>query len=171
MKKELLTTLPKFYDFYINQVPHEWPLIEGLEKTTNLFDSQIGVLTLKENYTYQTDKWTVKQVLQHIVDNERIMGYRALRLSRQEKINLPGYDQDIFTTNCDISKRTVLSLIEEFKLIRRSNILLLKNCTEEQLLYSGKCSGIEISALALGFVLIGHQLHHYNVLINKYLNK
>ena len=117
---------------------------------------------------YQPGKWTVKDILQHVIDNERIMAYRALRFSRNDKTLLPGYDEEILAANTNADNLTVQQLLEEFNLVRASTIALFKGMSDSMLLRSGVAFKSDISALALGFVILGHPVHHMNVIKERY---
>jgi hypothetical protein len=103
-----------------------------LEKQTNSFSKLItGITQEKSQYRYAPDKWSIKELTVHILDTERIMAYRALCISRNEKNNLPGIDEDEYAREIDYSKITKKGLIEEFIVLRNSNVLMFKNFTEE----------------------------------------
>jgi hypothetical protein len=167
MKKIDIGILPQFFERYINPVENI-ELIEGLEKGLTLFDSEIEKLKFIADKRYAPNKWTVKEVIQHITDNERIQSYRALRIARNDKTNLPGYDEELLGNNTNTGNISIEDLIHEFKLVRQSSVFLFKHLSDEMLLRKSICSNIEISALALGFVLIGHQEHHLNVIKERY---
>jgi hypothetical protein len=167
MKKSQIVVMPQFFDRYINIV-EDLELIKGLENTIALFDSEHEAINKVADKRYAPGKWTPKDIIQHVIDNERIQSYRAMRISRNDKTLLPGYDEELLAKHTNASTRTLDDLLEEFKLIRRSNILMFRNLTDEMLQRSAICYQVEISALALGFVLIGHQIHHLNVLKERY---
>lgn len=168
MKKSQLPFIPQFFGTYINKV-EDIDVIDGLEQTLHLFENDLAQLKAIGDKTYQEGKWTVKEIIQHIIDNERIQAYRALRIARNDKTVLPGYDEGLLAQYTNIDSRTIESLIEEFSLVRKSNIILFKSFSNEMLLRTSVCYQVEVSALSLGFVLIGHQIHHLNVIKEKYL--
>ncbi len=167
MKKSQIVEMPRFFDTYI-KIVEDIDLVEGLEKTLNMFEREKEQIARVAEKRYAPGKWTPKEIIQHIIDNERVQSYRAMRISRGDKTLLPGYDEELLATNANVSPRTLEELLEEFSTLRRANILMFKNCTEEMLLRSSMCYKVNISALALGFVLIGHQEHHMNVMREKY---
>ena len=124
--------------------------------------------TDKLEHRYAAGKWTPKDILQHIIDNERIQSYRALAFSRQDTSVQPGFDQDVYADNSVANTRTVEDLLEEFKVVRQSSIVMFRDFTNEMLHYEGTCFSLKITPLALGFINIGHAQHHLNVLKEKY---
>ena len=167
MKKSQITTIPPFFDRYIN-LAEDIEVVDGLLATLTLFDDYLPELERVANKRYAPDKWTPKDIIQHITDNERIMAYRALRIARNDKTTLPGYDEDLLAKNTNAKNRTMVDILIEFKLVRQSNIILYHNFNDEMLQRSALCNNVEITPLALGFVLIGHPIHHLNVLKEKY---
>lgn len=168
MKRSDINPMPQFFDRYINLV-EDIDIFEAFEKysPTRIYDN-ISKLTALKNKVYAPGKWTVKDILQHLIDNERIMAYRALRFSRNDDTVLAGYEEELFAGNTLAAKRTVDDLMEEFELVRKSTILLFRNMDNEMMLRSGVAYKSRISALALGFVVIGHAIHHMNVIRNRY---
>jgi len=123
----------------------------------------------KAEYSYADGKWTVKQLLQHIIDTERIFAYRALCISRNEPFPLPGFDEDSYAANAPATHRTLASLKEEFALVRQSTDILLTSFTEEQLNRRGVTSNYIITVNALCFIIFGHIIHHKTILQERYL--
>ena len=123
----------------------------------------------KGNYRYADGKWTIKEVIGHILDSERILAYRALCLARGEKKSLPGYDHDDYVEEGNFNSRELLELSFEFKLLRESNLLLFKSFSEEMLCKKGLADKASVTVLALLYIIAGHEKHHINVLEEKYL--
>ncbi len=169
MKRSDIKQMPPFFDRYI-LIADDMDVVAGLEKNAALYHTE----TLKEDFTqlgdqvYAPNKWTAKDILQHIIDTERIMSYRALRISRNDTTPLPGFDENSFAANTTAASRTIDDLLEELKIVRQATILLFKNMTDEMLQREGIASNQRITPLALGFVLIGHPTHHLNVLKERY---
>ena len=168
MTKQDLPFLPEFFDHYINQTEdldldtllHKYDaawLRTFAEKLENLGDK-----------VYAKGKWTARDILQHIVDTERIMAYRALRISRNDKTPLPGFEENDFAQNTLAHTRTIADLIAEFDAVRQSSILLFKHMNLEMVTRVGTGSGKPITPLAIGFVLVGHPIHHIKVLEERY---
>ena len=169
MKKSQIMVMPAFFDRYIN-LAEDIELIDGLKSSIGLFDDCFSEMEKVADKRYAPGKWTPKDIVQNITDNERIMAYRALRIGRNDKTELPGYDEELLAENTNANNRTIADLIKEFKLVRQTSIILFENLNDEMLLRSALCNKVEISVLALGFVLIGHQIHHLNIMKEKYFN-
>lgn len=168
MKRSEIVPMPPFFDRYINLID-DIDLFEGFAKYTpeQVFDETEKLIALGDR-VYAEGKWTVKDILQHVIDNERIMSYRALRFSRNDKTQLPGYEEEILAANTVAAHRTVDDLMDEFRELRRSTITLFKNMDKAMLTRVGNANQTEINALALGFVILGHPVHHMNVLRDRY---
>lgn len=170
MKRSAILTEPKFFGRYIGLV-EDIDIVEALTKYSKLCQHEdLNVLRKIADKRYADGKWTTKEVIQHITDNERIQAYRALRIARGDNTALPGYDENLIARNARTEHLKIEDIIAEFELTRQSNILMYKSFGEEELQRQGNCSGIDITVLALGFVLVGHQIHHLNVLKERYWN-
>lgn len=169
MKKSDLLFMPEFYDRYINLVEDE-ELIASLENSLNELENiDIEELESLKDKVYAPNKWTIKDILQHLIDNERVQVYRALRFARNDRNHLQGYDQNLFGNNTAAKKRTVKDLLEEFILVRKGTIHLFKSFTNWMLRATGRANGIELTVLAIGFTLVGHQKHHIKIIKERYL--
>jgi uncharacterized damage-inducible protein DinB len=145
-------------------------LIEELEICLHDFIKFIQNIPMdKFDYRYAEGKWTIKDIIQHLIDAERIFAYRALRISRNDKTPLPGFEENDYVENTNANGRSIQDLLTEFSAVRQSTILLFKSLTDEQLKRIGIASNNEISVRALGFVTIGHQKHHQKVFQERYL--
>ena len=111
----------------------------------------------------------MKEVVQHIIDTERVFCYRALCFARNDKTSLPGFDQDLFVANVDANARNWTDLLAEMAIVRQGTILLFKSFSDLALLRIGESSGKKMSVRAIGFLCSGHQIHHLNVLKERYL--
>ncbi|PWK69212.1 DinB family protein [Mucilaginibacter oryzae] len=118
-------------------------------------------------YAYAPGKWTVKQALGHMIDTERTFAYRALVFSRNH-IELPGFDQDIYVNNTDFNSQDIKALAEEFKLLRRANLYMIKAFSDEQLARTGIASNHLFTVAALVFMMAGHERHHLNIFKERY---
>ncbi len=168
MKRSELKFLPKFFDRYILLVDENADLIQEFETTANDFEHVKEKLLRFKDYRYQPDKWTPKDILQHVIDNERIQCYRALAFARGDQNVLPGYEENLYADNTNANERTIEDLLEEFQVVRKASIILFKNFTDDQLHHKGICFEVEVTPLALGFQIIGHARHHLNVLEERY---
>jgi uncharacterized damage-inducible protein DinB len=157
-----------FHNTYISKVPDVdvLKLLEELKESTYKLFSNMS--EEKANHAYQEGKWTLKQVLGHMIDTERTFAYRLLCFSRNY-IELPGFDQDIYVNNSNFTDRSIQSLASEFKAARESNIYMIAALTDEQLNRKGIASGNKVSVRALVSVIAGHELHHLKIIKERYL--
>jgi uncharacterized damage-inducible protein DinB len=159
----------EYYQQYIDQVKGDDVfriLIEQNLESQNILNS---FSESKGNYKYAEGKWTVKEVIGHLMDVERIFAYRALCIARGETKPLPGMDQDVYVANGNFNKRQLFDLIYEYRLLRESNILLFGSFDKSILNNRGNASGYEVTVLALMFMTAGHEKHHMKVLTEKYM--
>ncbi|MBX2843080.1 MAG: DinB family protein [Flammeovirgaceae bacterium] len=164
-----LNPMPKFFDRYIKLV-EETNLLDALQKSLEEFENfDVATFNQLDGKRYAPRKWTIKEVFRHIIDTERIMVYRALRFARNDKTEIPGFDENSYNENANGEAMSFDDLRQEFVLNRKSNIILFRSFDEEVLNRKGVCSGIEITVNALGFMLAGHQKHHFNVVKERYL--
>ena len=122
----------------------------------------------KTNFAYGPDKWTIKQMLQQVIDKERIFAYRALAIARQEPAALLGFDENEYAKNATAANRNWKDMLIEWRVVRQSTNLLFASFTEEQMKAMGMASGQPISVNAIGFIIFGHALHHLHVLKERY---
>lgn len=158
-----------YYQTYINACGNNELVIEltnNLENSLNLFNS---IPPEKETYSYDTGKWTIKELLQHLIDSERIFAYRALRIAREDKTNIPGYEHNDYVPISKANNRNYTDLVEEFELLRKSSIALFKSFDDDMLLNNGTANNDNISVRALGFIIIGHYNHHMKIINERYL--
>jgi uncharacterized damage-inducible protein DinB len=145
-------------------------LIEELEISLHAFIRFVQNIPMgKFDYRYAEGKWTIKDIIQHIIDTERIFAYRALRFSRNDKTPLPSFEEDDYANNTESNKRSIQDLLTELSALRHSTLLFYKSLSEDQLKRIGTASNNQISVRALGFVIIGHQKHHQKVFEERYL--
>ena len=159
-----------FYGGYINQVSDEYTLIEELEISVHRLVKFVREIPMdKFDYRYAEGKWTIKDILQHLIDAERVFAYRALRFARNDKTELPGFEEDDYVLEANANKRSIQDLLTELLIVRQSTLALFKTFNNEQLLRIGIASNNPMSVRALGFVIIGHQNHHQKVFEERYL--
>ncbi|MCB9353389.1 MAG: DinB family protein [Lewinellaceae bacterium] len=159
-----------FHETYLKLLPPRGTARSLLRKSFR--ESQQLLLSLPEemgDHAYESGKWTIKQMLVHLIDSERVFAYRVLSFIRGDRIALPGFNQDIWMEEVDVSTRTIKDLLKEWKTVRDNTLFLLAQCSDEQSTFLGTASGWKVTPRALFFVIIGHQLHHMNVLKEKYL--
>lgn len=171
MPKPQLHTVPDWYHKYILAVPEE-DLITAFERhQKDLVTALQNLPSEKWSHRYAACKWSIKEVVQHIIDAERIFCYRALCFARHEKASLPGFDENDYVAASGADARTEASLLKELKSIQQSAALLFASFTEQQLSQTGVANGNTISVLAIGFITVGHALHHLNIINERYLLK
>lgn len=123
----------------------------------------------KGDYAYAEGKWTIKGVLSHVVDTERIFQYRALRLSRHDSTPIAGFEQDDYDAHSNLENRSLKSIIEEFKLVREHSLSLLLTMSDNQLDFVGEAGGSPLSARSAFWLMVGHPKHHEKILKERYL--
>lgn len=119
---------------------------------------------------YGPDKWSIKELVGHLIDTERVFAYRAMRFARSDQSPLSGFEQDDYVRNGDFDSRTLADLAEEFEHLRRSNIHFFQALSEAGWNRRGTANDSEVSVRALAHIMAGHELHHVNVLKTRYLN-
>ena len=145
-------------------------MIENLVDSQQKFeDILLNVPTDKHSFAYAEDKWTLKELIQHIIDTERIFCYRALCFSRNDKTSLPGFDQDIFIEHGNANDRSYVALLDEMKAVRSATIHLFNSFSDEALKRVGVGSGNDMSVRAAGIIISGHQNHHVRIAEERYL--
>ena len=163
------TEFAPFYASYVAQVP-DGDLVEELEISVHDLIRFVQNIPMdKYDYRYAEGKWTIKDILQHLMDSERIFAYRALRIARNDKTSLPGFDENEFANNAGGDERSIRDLLTELALVRQATIHLFKTLNEEALARIGTASGFSVSVRALGVIIIGHQKHHQKVFEERYL--
>ncbi len=162
-------TYPAFFEGYLRLVNAD-NVAEAIDKyAVSISDFFKSIPANKVNYRYAEGKWNIKEMLQHIIDSERIFAYRALRIARHDKTPLPGFDEKSYAAATNADERSWEGLLHEFEAVRKSTDLLLQNFTKEQLAQSGITNGETNTVTAISFIVFGHILHHINVLKERYL--
>ncbi|PQJ77924.1 DinB family protein [Polaribacter porphyrae] len=160
-----------YFEQYISLiVSEEKSILENLIDSQKEFDTILRNLPKeKNNFAYAKGKWTLKELIQHIIDTERIFCYRALCFARNDTTELPGFDQDVFVANDTANDREFKDLLDEMTVLRNSTVQLYQSFSEEALLRIGIASGNKMSVRALGYLFAGHQIHHLNIIKERYL--
>lgn len=159
-----------YYQRYIDAAPGN-DLIEAFhnsEKQT--IDLLSGLDAAKEDHRYAEGKWSIKEVLHHIIDAERVFAYRALRFSRKDGTPLPGFEENDYVPNANTSSRSLSDIMEEFKLVRAATVALFRYMDESMLDFAGIASNKAITPRQLGFAIAGHNVHHLRILKERYLS-
>ena len=158
-----------FYHNYVMNVQED-DLHKGFQNQSSILDSFLASLPdSKADHAYAEGKWTIKQLIQHMIDAERIFTHRALWFARQSAAPLSGFDENEYAAIADVSKRTLQSLADEFKAVRKSSELLFNSFSWKELNTSGMANNSSITVNALGFVTLGHFLHHKRIIEERYL--
>ena len=164
------SSLSAYQRGYIDLVP-AGDLTEILEKNlqnTLLLVSSLGSEKLR--FRYAPGKWSIPQILVHMIDTERIFSYRVLRISRGDQTPLPGYEENDYAAASRADERDFKDILEEYSSVRKATLSLFKSLSAEDLLRKGTSNGKEISAGALCYMLAGHEIHHCKVIKDKYLS-
>jgi hypothetical protein len=160
-------TYPEYYDLYIPLVKEN--VVAALNSNWEELRGYIPhIAAAKEEYSYGPGKWTVKQVVQHMIDTERVISYRALRFGRKDPQANPPFEEDAYAANAELAHRNLKDLMEEYEAVRKATICLFRSFSENTLLLKGKTFIGETTVVALGFLISGHALHHLNVLKTRY---
>lgn len=162
-------SFPSYFSNYINFVDAD-SVTEAIDRYSgNIQQFFRNIPTDKVDYRYAEGKWSIKELLQHIIDAERIFAYRALRIARKDKTPLPGFNEGAYAEESNASARSWQSLLEEFEAVRKSTDLLLQSFTADQLQQSGITNEYYNTTIAISYVVFGHILHHINILKERYL--
>ena len=160
---------PTYFEKYIDLVSEgslEDTLFKQLKETAALLSD---ISETQANYRYALGKWTLKEVIGHITDTERIMSYRVLRIARGDRTPLEGYDDEQYVKEALFHSRSLPDLLEEFKVVRHSTISLVRGLSEKVWSRKGIANNSEISVSALAYIITGHELHHVKIIKEKYL--
>jgi len=163
---------PEYAGMYIGLLPDDGRILEHLKNNFIAVKELIGTLPQEKLlYRYAEGKWSIKEILVHIVDDERIYAYRALRFARNEKESLIGFDQDSYAKYSEADSRDLDSIFEEYEAVRNSTIALFNGLPEDSLTRMGHGSGTAGSATvrAMAYHIAGHELHHLNIIKERYL--
>ena len=160
---------PEFYATYVNKVP-KGDILKYLKKQKVDFKKFIEAIPEdKLSYRYEEDKWTIKQILGHINDTERIMTYRALSFSRGERQQIPGFNENQYVENAAFNQRKIGDLLKEFIKIRENSVLLIDSFNEAMIDKKGNANDLLMSVRAIVYIIAGHIAHHKGVIESKYL--
>jgi uncharacterized damage-inducible protein DinB len=162
-------TYPPYFANYISLV-HTDTVASAVERySEEILEFFNNIPAEKVDYKYSEGKWSIKEMLQHIIDTERIFGYRALRISRHDKTPLSGFDENNYVLASNAASRSWQSLLDEFKAVRKSTDHLLQSFTPDHLQQSGITNQHPNTTIAISFIVFGHILHHINILKERYV--
>ena len=168
MKRPAANEYAEFYANYISKVPGTDVLVVLESQRLQMQKMFAGRNEKDGNFRYALGKWTIKEVLGHITDSERIFTYRALRIARGDRTPLPGFEQDDYIRDGNFGERTLSDLLYEFGAVRSASIALFRSLTEKELERRGIANDKEVTVRALAFITAGHQMHHGLILEEKY---
>lgn len=158
-----------YYKSYIDKASN-LELLDGLkqsgEDTVSFFKS---IPEIKQEYAYDDGKWTIKELLLHLMDAERVFVYRALRFARHDSTALPGFDENYYTSQSQANNYSMAQLLKSYKVLRAYTLNLFESFTDDMLMRIGEASGSKMSVRAIGFVTIGHENHHIQIIKERYL--
>ena len=165
-----ITEYAPFYGRYIDKLREDLPLREGFETHRDMLIRFFEAIPEKKaDYRYAPGKWSIKEVLQHLIDTERVFMYRCFCIARHDATPLPGFDQDAYIEPSRAACKTFTSLLEEYKAVRQSSLSLLNSLDDKDLKYSGTASGGTLSARAAAFMVLGHEIWHLEIVKERYL--
>jgi len=160
-----------YYRHYVSLVPED-DIIPPLEDQPAELRSLIGGLPEdRGTFAYADGKWTIKELLSHLIDGERMFAYRVLRISRADKTPIEGFDQDGYIENSHANGRSFSDLLSEFELLRQANVFQFRNMEDGDWGRTGTTNKVEVSVRALAWIMVGHVRHHIDVLGSKYLGQ
>jgi uncharacterized damage-inducible protein DinB len=171
MTRPDLSTIPSFYKRYVEYV-NDLDLIDALASSSKkTLELVRAIPEEKGEYRYAEGKWSIKELLNHMTDVERIMSYRALRFSRNDKTDLPGFEEDDYAPEANAHARTILQLADEMERLRVVTTDLFTSFTPVMLARKGTANQNVLGVLDLGYIIAGHESHHRSILIDRYLKK
>lgn len=171
MTKPDLADIPKFYQGYVENVK-DMDVLEALSQS-----SKIALHIFRSipedmgSYRYMPGKWSIKELFNHMMDAERIFAYRALRFSRNDKTQLPGFEENDYAPEANAHSRTVVQLADEMERLRLTTIDLFRSFNPQMLKREGSANNSKISVLHLGYIIAGHETHHRKVIVERYLKQ
>jgi len=169
MTKPDSTEYAPYFEKYIS-LAREEEIVATLDKQIEGTLSLIrGLSEAQGDLRYAPGKWSVKEVIGHLIDTERIFAYRAMRFARNDATPLPGFDENLFVANASFNSRSLADLADEFEHTRKSNVYLFKSLGDDASLRRGVSNNNELSVRAIAYIIAGHELHHAGILRSRYL--
>ena len=169
MPKPSPLTYAPYFKRYVELVPENDLIPAFRNQTAGIQEFLSNITEEKSAYAYAEGKWSIKELLQHVIDTERIFNYRALCFARGEKTNLPGFEENDYAANSLANSRTWLSLIDEFLAVRKSSELMFESFNEVVINNAGLSNNNPNTVASLGFITVGHYYHHKKILLERYL--
>ena len=169
MNRPEKTEYHEYYETYVSLVD-ETDIVSALQRQAAELESLLSEISEeKAAYAYAEGKWSVKQLVGHLIDGEKIFAYRALRIARNDQTPMEGFEQDGYIENSNFDAVPLADLTEEFMLIRKAHVLFFKNLTDEAWLRVGTANNSPVSTRALAYIIVGHVRHHVGILKSRYL--
>ena len=159
----------EFYADYVGKIEGNNVKAELTAQLDELGELVGGLSDEEARYRYEEGKWSIKEVLGHLCDAERVFSYRAMSIARGEQQNLPGYEQDEYAAVAGFDRRPLESLLWELRNLRGANAVLFESLNEEELQRRGNANDVEVSVRAVAYIMAGHMAHHLAVLKERYL--
>lgn len=169
--KRIYRDAPSYCHYFFDLVGTDDLLAELHKSKTQTEGLFLRITPEIENFSYAIGKWTIKEVIRHIIDCERVYTYRALRFSRFDETELSGFDENKYIDNLKPTAYNLADLKDEYTAVRTATIALFKSMTDEMLDFKGKANNVLFTARTLGFMTIGHNIHHCNFIVDNYLGK
>ncbi|CAG1771746.1 hypothetical protein BAC3_02041 [uncultured bacterium] len=167
--KPTFTEFPPYYQSYYELLPDGDPVMMMRKQRSQLLTSLSSISEEESLFAYEPGKWTIRELLGHLTDQERVFAFRAMSLARGEKNPLPGMDHDAYVKAGDFNSRLKTDILNEYIAVRESSVLLFESFSGEVLKLKGIVNGYETSVEALKYIIPAHELHHVNVLMERYL--
>ena len=163
------TNFQDYFNHYIKQVDSLEPL-RALEETRMEFTSLLEKVDDEKGlFRYEEEKWSIKEVIAHVIDAERVFAYRAMSFARNDQNNLAGFDDHLYAKNSGANNRLMDNLLAEFDILRKASIALYSSFDKDMWERTGTANGITIDVKSLAYLIAGHSRHHGNILLERYL--
>ena len=164
------SSIPDFYRGYVAHV-EEYAVIEALKVTQFKSVERFGSIPEQNgDFRYATGKWSIKELINHIIDAERVFCYRALSFARNDRTELPGFKENDWASASQADRRSLSELIGEYKSLRQTTIYMFEGFSDDMLNHTGMANGAEFSVVNLGYIMAGHNAHHNEILSERYLS-
>ncbi len=171
INKPLNGTYPAYYETYISKVTGNNLIEMMLNEHYETIDLITSIDLETQHFRYAEGKWNCKEIIQHVMDTERVMAYRAMCIARGEQVNLPGFDENKYAIYAMATKRNMDDIAREFSVLRASTIELIKSLSPEMLDITGTANNNPLTVRALLYIIAGHEIHHRKVIEERYLPK
>ena len=159
-----------YYESYVSQVP-EGDILAVMRSESERMAELLSALSPEQaDHRYEEGKWSIKEVVGHIIDTERMFGYRAHCFAREDPAQLPGFEQDDYARSSNAGSRFMEELVDELRAVRQSNLAFFHGLDDAMWSRRGMGSGCEFTVRALAYIIVGHEIHHRSMIEERYLN-